>query len=152
MLKYFQSLDKQEQLSINEKINEIPYFFKEDLSKRKFSNLNEIRKELHKKHEFMVVINNIGFISGVYENKRLHSITIVNFEKNNFKFMKGVLYFLGILETLPIEKVEFAVFEDLDIVLDMDKRLCDKFKLKLIKKHNEDGFIKFKYERRKNDI
>lgn len=151
-MKYYQSLKIEEKEHIQNELDKIDYFFKEELSKRDFKTLDYINKQSSVgDYEFLISINNnSGFISGIYDNteKCLMGITIVNFNpENKFKFYNEILKCLELInEKLEIKLIVFDVFKNLDYVVTLDEKLCKKFNLEFVSKVEAYDFYRFIYK------
>lgn len=156
-MKYYQSLTLEEKEYIQNELDKIDYFFKEELSKKDFKTLDYISKQSSVgDYEFLISINNnSGFISGVYNNvdKYLTGITIVNLNpENKFKFYSEILKCLELInEKLGIKLIVFDVFKNLDYVITLDEKLCSKFNLEFISKVETDDFYRFTYKNNKKE-
>jgi len=154
-IKYYQSLTLEEKEYIQNELDKIDYFFKEELSKKDFKTLDYISKQSSVgDYEFLISINNnSGFISGVYNNadNSLTGITIVNFNpENKFKFYNEILKCLELInEKLEIKLIVFDVFKNLDYVVTLDEKLCKKFNLEFVSKVETDDFYRFTYKNNK---
>lgn len=154
-MKYYQSLTLEEKEHIQNELDKIDYFFKEELSKKDFKTLDYISKQSSVgDYEFLISINNnSGFISGVYNNadNSLIGITIVNFNpENKFKFYNEILKCLELInEKLEIKLIVFDVFKNLDYVITLDEKLCSKFNLEFVSKLETYDFYRFTYKNNK---
>ena len=95
-IKYYQSLTLEEKEYIQNELDKIDYFFKEELSKKDFKTLDYISKQSSVgDYEFLISINNnSGFINKSQENSSLYlGWWWIGTVLNNIKY--GVIYSEG---------------------------------------------------------